>query len=226
MIKRLLATFMLFALTLPACSASYYDIKTQQEKQNYINKVGFRLLNANKIQQRMAFRYNSKNEVNAFSSHVDRSITVYNGIMSYMEDEDELAAVMAHEISHSIDSYQGIFRGALSFIPIIFVPRKYERKADKRAVDFMVNAGYNPVAIIVIFNKCFSQTRYEFLSTHPLSSRRMAYVYEYIYRKYPQYLKNNAYYNNIYYQNFLLTSQENRRKLQKSLESGKKARYD
>lgn len=92
----------------------------------------------------------------------------------------------------------------------------------------MVNAGYNPVAMIVMMNKVMPQGRYEFLSTHPLTSRRMAYVYEYIYTKYPQYLKNNKYQDNIYYQNFLLTSQDNRRKLQKKIESksDKKVRYD
>ena len=48
-------------------------------------------------------------------------------------------------------------------------------------------------------------------------------VYEYIYKKYPEYLANNAYKNNIYYQNFLLTSKENRAKFQKKVESGSKS---
>ena len=98
-----------------------------------------------------------------------------------------------------------------------------EKKADKRAIDFMVNAGYNPVAMIVMMNKTFAQDRYEFLATHPLASRRMAYVYEYIFFKYPEFLKNNKYQDNIYYQNFLLTSQENRRKLQRKVETRSKS---
>lgn len=202
--------------------------KTQQQKQRYINSIGFRILNANKIKQRMNFIYSSKKTINAFSTHVGRSITIYHGIIAYTDSEDEIAAILSHEISHSIDSYQGIFRGTFSNLPHLFVPRKYERKADKRGVDFMVNAGYNPVAMIVMMNKVFPQDRYEFLSTHPLASRRMAYVYEYIYTKYPQYLKNNIYQDNIYYQNFLLTSQDNRRKLQKKIESksDKRVRYD
>lgn len=202
--------------------------KSQQEKQRYINSIGFRILNANKIKQRMNFIYSNKNIANAFSNNRTRSITIYHGIIAYTEDEDEIAAILSHEISHSIDSYNGIFRGTFEIIPHLFVPRKYERKADKRGVDFMVNAGYNPVAMIIMMNKVMSQGRYEFLSTHPLTSRRMAYVYEYIYTKYPQYLKNNKYQDNIYYQNFLLTSQDNRRKLQKKIESksDKKVRYD
>lgn len=226
MIKRLLVIFVLFATILSANASTYYDQKNQREKQNSVNEVGFRILNANKIKYPMNFCYNNKNTVNAYSAHSNRNITVYNGIINYMDDEDELAAVISHEISHSIDSSEGIMRGYFSFVPYIFTPRKFERKADKRAIDFMVKAGYNPVAMIVMMNKAFPQYRYEFLSTHPLASRRMMYVYEYIYLKYPEYLKNNKYYDNIYYQNFLLTSQENRRKLQRKIETGKKANYD
>lgn len=207
-------------------SVSMY--KTPMEKQRYINEIGFRLLNANKIKQRTYFYYSTKPVVNASSTRIGRTITLYEGLYRYMETEDEIAAVLGHEISHSIDSYNGILRGSLEFVPHIFMPRKYERRADKRAVDFMVKAGYNPVAFIVMMNKSFGQGRYEILSGHPLVSRRMAYVYEYIYYKYPEYLKNNPYHDNIYYQNFLLTSQDNRRKLQKKVESGsnKRVRYN
>lgn len=209
-------------------SESIGVFKSQQEKQRYINSIGFRILNANKIKQKMNFIYSNKNTINAFSSYKGRSITIHHGIVAYTEEEDEIAAILSHEISHSIDSSQGIFRGTFSNIPYIFIPRKYERKADKRGVDFMVNAGYNPVAMIIMMNKVMPQDRYEIFAFHPLTTRRMAYVYEYIYTKYPQYLKNNKYQDNIYYQNFLLTSQDNRRKLQKKIESksDKRVRYD
>lgn len=83
----------------------------------------------------------------------------------------------------------------------------------------MVNAGYNPIALIIIMNKTFPQNRYELFSTHPLTSRRMMEVYEYIYKKYPEYLANNEYKDNIYYQNFLLTSKENRKKFQQKIQT-------
>lgn len=218
-----LMTSEVFAIQQP-----YMDLKTQHEKQEFISQIGFRLLNANKIKERMVFQFVNNKTVNALTSNINRNIIIYSGIMNYTTDEDEIAAILAHEISHGIDSYHGMFRGSFSSISSAFTPRKYERKADKRAVDFMVNAGYNPVAMIVMMNKTFPQYRYEFLSTHPLASRRMMYVYEYIYTKYPEYLKNNKYYDNLYYQNFLLTSQDNRRKLQNKIEMNYKGniKYD
>ena len=113
-------------------------------------------------------------------------------------------------------------------IKYIISPRKYEYKADKRAVDYLVNAGYNPLAIIVMDTKIMSQFRYEFFGTHPLSSRRVMEVYEYIYEKYPSFLANNRYADNIYYQNFLLTSENNRKKLAEKIKtnSKKKVKYD
>lgn len=195
------------------------ELKSRQEKQEFVSKVGFRLLNSNRIKERMVFQYDSKNIVNAVTHYHGRHIVIYDGIMNYTTDEDMVAAILAHEISHGIDYYNGIFRGTFSCLPTLFTPRKFERKADKRAIDFMVNAGYNPVAMIVMMNKTFAQDRYEFFATHPLTSRRMAYIYEYIYYKYPEFLKNNKYIEDIYYQNFLLNSQDNRRKLQRKIES-------
>ena len=86
----------------------------------------------------------------------------------------------------------------------------------------MVQAGYNPVASIVAMSKILPQERYDWCSTHPLTSRRMMEVYEYIYKKYPEFLANNVYKNNPYYQNFLLTSKTNRTKFQQKVKSGSK----
>ena len=144
-----------------------------------------------------------------------------------LDDEDQLAAILGHEISHSMDSYDGIFRGFFHNLNNLCTPRKYEYKSDKRAVDYMVNAGYNPVALIVVMSKIFPQTRYEWCCMHPLTSRRMMEVYEYIYKKYPEYLVNNPYKENPFYQNFLLTSKENREKFQQKVKSNstKKVHY-
>ena len=135
---------------------------------------------------------------------------------------------MSHQISHGVDTYEGIFRGYISILNYWVAPNKYDLKADKRAVDYMVNAGYNPLALIVIMNKIGQQYRYDIMSNHTLISRRMMRIYEYIYTKYPSILADNEYKDNIYYQNFLLTSRNNRLMLQDKVQnndSKKKLNY-
>lgn len=215
------------------CGSAYAgnsEIISQQsmiEAQNRIDKIGFNLLNSNGIEKRTVFDFDSSKTKNAYSRYRDRQIVMYRGLYNRLTTDDEVAAVLAHEISHSVDSYNGILRGYFSRWGYAFSPKKYEYKADKRGVDYMVNAGYNPVAMIVAFSKSFPQERYDWCSTHPLTSRRMMEVYEYIYKKYPEYLVNNKYKNDLYYQNFLLTSKSNREKFQKKVEtkSNKAVKY-
>ena len=45
--------------------------------------------------------------------------------------------------------------------------------------------------------------------------------YEYIYTKYPSILVDNEYKDNVYYQNFLLISRNNRMLLKEHLKNGK-----
>lgn len=224
--KNLLIVFVMLMLGLPA-SAMTVDSTKDGGVQALVTKTGFKILNANKIPHRMNFLVNpNKKVINAVSYYSDRKIVIYAGAILYIDNEDELAAILSHEISHSVDSYNGIMRGYFSFVPTSLKPRKYEFKADKRAVDYMVKAGYNPLAMITMANKLFSQPRYEWYSTHPTGSRRMAAVYEYIYAKYPEYLVQNEYKDNVYYQNFLLTSRENRLKLQEKIKNNSKKRVN
>ena len=223
--NKIFGLILTFALCLaPAFAADgiLISAKESAKEQRKVSEVGFRLLNANGIQTRAMFALATTRKINAYCDTRSRMIVIYRSLYERCETEDELAAILAHEISHSVDSYNGIFRGYFSDLSYYFAPKKYEYKADKKAVDYMVNAGYNPVALIVVMNKAFPQERYDWCSTHPLTSRRMMEVYEYIYKKYPEYLAHNAYKNNIYYQNFLLTSKENRVKFQRKIESNSK----
>ena len=195
-----------------------YIIKAQDQ----ISNIGFKILNSNGIEKRTVFVFDTSKKINAFSSYRDRQIVLYRGMYNQLQSEDEIAAVLSHEIAHSVESYNGIFRGYFSSLSYMCSPKKYEYKADKRAVDYMVNAGYHPIALIVMMSKVMPQERYDWYNTHPLTSRRMMEVYEYIYKKYPEYLVNNTYKNNIYYQNFLLTSKQNRAKFQKKIETKSK----
>ena len=223
-ISILFALAILFQINVAQADSLTFSQKEFAAINKQVSEVGFNLLNSSGVEKRMAFSYNADKTINATTSYHNRMITMYRGLYSYLESNDELAAVLAHEISHGIDSYDGILRGTFSNLSYVCSPKKYEYKADKKAVDLMVNAGYNPVAMIVVMQKSFPQGRFDWHSTHPLTTRRTMEVYEYIYKKYPEYLAKNIYKNNIYYQNFLLTSKENRAKFQKKIETKSKGR--
>lgn len=201
------------------------DIKLQK----HINDIGFKITNANKIDVRMIFVYDKKSKlIEIDPTLLKREIIVYDKYVQFASDDAELAAFLSREICKGAESHTGLWKGFLNSVQIKAAPKKYELFLDKRAVDFMVTAGYNPLAIITYMNKAYPQKRYDKVSRSNLTSKRLANIYEYIYTKYPIYLKNNEYIENESYQNFLLTSQENRKKLHEKIKSGskKKVKYE
>ncbi len=217
--KKLLLILMLFCVGISA-NAAVLTNPTKKEDVHKITKISYTLLNANRIPQKVTFTIlEDKLSAQAVTHYRDNTIGITSGLIKVADSDDEIAGVLAHEISHAVDYRQGTFKGYFSIITTSLTPEKYEYKADKRAVDYMVKAGYNPLGLITILNKIGSQYRYDWLMTHPLTTRRMAEIYEYVYSKYPEYLVQNEYQNNIIYQNFLLTSRENRQKLEKKIKS-------
>ena len=199
-----------------------WGVETKNDLQRKMNEVGFILLNTNRITERFIFLAVNRvytRDTWADMSSVNRTIWLKPDVIPYLDSDDELAGLLAHQIAHGIDTYEGIFRGYISILNYWVAPNKYDEKADKMAVDIVINAGYNPLAIITIMNKLQKQYRYDIFSNHSLASRRMMKIYEYIYTKYPAALIDNPYANNIYYQNFLLTSRENRMMLLEKVEN-------
>ena len=187
-----------------------------------VDKIGTDILNRNKITKRIIFAYDEA-EKSKFrlmdKSLTHRQIVLYSGTYRFIQSDDELAAALSRDIALAIKSYSGMWGGKIDSIQVSLSPKKFETVADKRAVDFMINAGYNPLALIVFINKTCPQRKGDLISKHNLTSKRLARIYEYITYKYPKYLQENEYINNIYYQNFLLTSVNNRRKLQEKVKN-------
>ncbi len=224
-------TGIILFIALSAIKPSFaWDVKTTYELQQRMNEVGFKILNTNRIEKRFMFMAINRvytRDIWTDVSSVNRIVWVKPTVLPYIDDDNELAAILSHSLAHGVDTYEGVFRGYISILNYWVSPNKYDMKADKEAVDFMINAGYNPLAIITILNKIGKQHRYDIFSNHTLISRRMMMVYEYIYTKYPSILVENEYKDNIYYQNFLLTSRNNRMKLLEKVKSGstKKIKY-
>ncbi len=223
MLKKLVLILMILALS-PAVQASenMADLENENSIQTRIDNIGTKLLNHNKITKRIVFRYTKKDKKKLLStdkSLTKRQVIIYDGLYQSVQTDDELAAMLAREISTAVKSYSGIWGGSLDSLEVYLGAKKFETVADKRAVDYMAEAGYNPLALIVFINKTCPQKKFDRFSRHNLTSKRLARIYEYITYKYPQYLENNEYINNEYYQNFLLTSIENRRKLERKIKN-------
>ncbi len=206
-----------------------WDVHTVPELQKRMNEVGFNILNSNRIEHRLIFMVINRVYTRdrwADVSSVNRTVWLKPTVLPYIDSDDELAGLLAHQISHGVDTYNGVLRGYISILNYWVSPNKYDMLADKRAVDYMVNAGYNPLGYIVILNKIMQQYRYDAFSNHTLITRRMMKIYEYIYQKYPSILADNEYKDNIYYQNFLLVSRKNRLMLQEKVETGSKKKLN
>ncbi len=226
---RLLFIFITLAiLNLPATAIEIIPAK-ENSIQTHIDNIGTKILNKNNIDKRIIFTYNKQTKEKLISTDKrlsKRQIIVYDGLYQSIQNDDELAAMLSREISTVMKSYSGIWGGRLDSIQVTLGSKKFETVADKRAVDYMVNANYNPLALIIFINKTCPQKRSDRFSRHNLTSKRLARIYEYITYKYPEYLTNNELLNNQYYQNFLLTSIENRKKLEEKIKNNSTEELD
>lgn len=163
-------------------------------------QVGQRIMISNRIPKRVPIFVDShKDNINAYSSTYDKKVTIYAGMFLYMDNDDELAYVLSHEIAHSVEAYGGMIK----YLAINANSKKYEQKADLNGIDYMVKAGYDPIAAITMGNKIFGEPVWDwgFTYTHPKGSKRLLDMYKYIYVKYPQFL-NSPYTQTASYKNF------------------------
>lgn len=199
------------------------DLLKEQAIQSRIDAIGIQLLNTNAIERRIVFTYSKNKRPKLNDKSVSkRQVVYYDEYFKYTDNDDEVAAILAREISKAVKSFDGAWGGFIDAAQIKMAPKKYEIFADKRAVDFMVNAGFNPIGLITYIQKAYPQRRYDRFACSNLTSKRLANIYEYIFVKYPQFLVNNEYLSNPAYQNFLLTSTENRLKLEQKIRTGSK----
>lgn len=150
--------------------------------------VGQKIMIDNKIAKRVPIFVTNNKSVNASSNRYDKTVTINSGAFLYIDNDDELAYILAHEIAHSVESYGGMIK----YIAIGANSKKYEQKADLNGIDYMVRAGYDPIAAITMGNKIFGEPILDWGCSylHPKGSKRLIEMYKYIYVKYPQYLNS------------------------------------
>ena len=178
--------------------------KNGKEAEKVIS-VGRKLIHDNGLRRAPITVERNWRVANASTRIYDKLIIVSVGLLPYIDNDDELAFILGHELAHTQEAYGG----ALKILSMNLNSKKYEYKADAKAIDYMIKSGYNPIAAIMIGDKIFGEPLWDwgFTYTHPKGSKRLMEMYEYIYKKYPSYL-NSPMAQSVEFSDFLKQNQK------------------
>lgn len=211
-----------------------------------VNRIGNVLLTKNGIQHAIKFTVSNTEDVNAYAD-INKEIHVYRGMLNYVDYDHELAGVIAHEMGHIINGHcakQTILDSVINSVATDLasstttdggalavatgkqlasskLSRNDEMEADLTAVDLMIKAGYNPLALISVLNK-ISGNYIDVMETHPSGEKRLMNIYDYILYNYPKYAKTGAAgYNTESYKkaSVMINANLERRKASKKLQN-------
>jgi predicted Zn-dependent protease len=178
------------------------DEKKYAEAYKHLRRITETILNSGQVRYRKEFPWQVKiiyndSILNAFCAP-GGYIYVYTGIIKFLDTEDQLAGVMAHEIAHAdrrhstsnltkmygIAALTDIILGknqnrltqiAQGLIGLQF-SRNHERDADNQSVIYLCNTEYEANGAAGFFEKMLQMRAAEppaFLSTHPASASRV-----------------------------------------------------
>ena len=172
-----------------------------------VNTIGTKILKANNINHKIEFKVSDTDDINAYAD-INKEIHVYRGLLEYVDDDNELAGVISHEMGHIINGHcakQGILNAGIATVASATtsnelvsavgqqlasskISRNDEFEADLTGVDVMTKGGYNPLAMVSLLNK-ISGNYIDILQTHPSGEKRIMNVYNYIEYNYSDKLK-------------------------------------
>ena len=200
-----------------------------------VNTIGQKILKANSLPTQVEFKVSDEDHVNAYAT-IDKQVYVYKGLLEFVQDDTELAAVISHELGHIINGHcarqtilsavmADVVSGAtantnLSDTPNIAqnlvslkMSRNDEYEADITGAELMQNAGYNPLGMISVLNK-ICENSIDVFSTHPSGEKRLMNIYNYMVYVYPDLAKKT--YNSDSYKAAYTVIKANRDKINKN----------
>ena len=129
----------------PRGNAYYRETISRLERQ-LTARVASICVRAETEECRFTFHYVDNDEVNAFTDEGGQ-ITLHRGLLDYLESDEEIAAVMAHEMSHQIaghvdESTRSVLLGAI-IGGLLMGDAAAAGGADQDGVDAMAGAGMN-----------------------------------------------------------------------------------
>lgn len=193
--KKILAIFCLMMFNLAFATTDW----NSEAALKRVNNIGSKLLKANNVNYDIEFKVSNEEDVNAYAN-LDKEIYVYKGLLEFVDNDEELAGVIGHEMGHIINGHcakQGILGTAVAVVANMLskneivtaigttlaqskLSRTDEFEADISGVDLMTKAGYNPLAMVSLLNKISGDAYIDILQTHPSGEKRILNVYNYI----------------------------------------------
>ncbi len=212
--KLILSLFLAASLAVPSLAATWSAV-------DRVPTVGKQILSKNSLPSDTTFVV-TETAVSNSTSNTNNEIYVQKTDLGYTGNDNEVAAVIAQEIGAIINanaSKKKLVSNITSAIAGSFVDtglettalaaneltlnnmsEKDQMNADITGVDLMIQAGYNPLAMIVVLGKMPGSTL-DLLKSQPNNFKRTMYIYDYLAYNYPSKVK--AGYGCQEYKNFL-----------------------
>lgn len=213
--KKLFVTLVALAVTLISANAATWVAADR------VSTVGKTLLEKNGLPTETSFKVVDGVADNSQAT-VTNTILISSTDLSYAGNDNEVAAVVSNEIGHIVNGQtakkkmrelaKAAINNSLSADNLItsaanseFVANKEnlndEKAADITGVDLMIQAGFNPLAMVVLVTKMPGST-FEAIQGKPSNTERAMNVFDYLTYNYPS--KITAGYGCQEYRNFLI----------------------
>jgi predicted Zn-dependent protease len=192
----------------PQMAEEYGGLYQDQRMQSYVDMVGKKLVD-NSVARNTPYQYDfhllaDPNTINAFALPGGQIFITY-ALFSKLENEDQLAGVLGHEIGHVLgrhsaeriansEFWQTLSQGAsvgadagglvagIGQNVLLGNGRGDELESDDLGVRFMIKAGYEPremIGVMKILKDAAGPSRVpEFQSTHPDPDNRIQHIEE------------------------------------------------
>ena len=194
----------------PQMAAQHGGLHPNQQAQQLVDNVGAKLVN-NSIARQSPYKYEfhllrDPQTINAFALPGGQIFITY-ALYSKLENEDQLAGVLGHEIGHVLGRHsaermakQGLTQGLISGVMVgggegigqmsamiantinMKYGREDELESDELGVLFLIKAGYQPeemIGVMEILKAAAGPNRTpEFQSTHPDPENRIEMIKE------------------------------------------------
>ena len=212
--KIILSLILAGSLAVPTLAASWNAV-------NRVPTVGKQVLDKNSLPSNAKFVITETAVTNS-TSNTNNEIYIQKTDLGYTGNDNEVAAVIAKElgiiinanaskkklVSNITSALAGSVSGEnaqnnaliLNQLAMNSMSEKDQMNADVTGTDLMIQAGYNPLAMIVVLGKMPGSTM-DTLKSQPNNFKRSMYIYDYLSYNYPSKVKTG--YNCKEYKNFL-----------------------